>query len=63
MYIKNAQCIEVARIQTAGPTVTVSTLAEARAFADNGFTNITYAVPIEQGKFAEAIDILRTVLS
>jgi D-serine deaminase-like pyridoxal phosphate-dependent protein len=39
--------------------VTVSTLAEARAFAANGFEKITYAVPIESGKFAEAIEISR----
>jgi D-serine deaminase-like pyridoxal phosphate-dependent protein len=34
-------------------------LAEARAFSQNNFSDITYAVPIEQGKFDEAIDILR----
>lgn len=61
-HIKTHKCIEVARIQTAGHSgaVTVSTLAEARAFAANGFSKITYAVPIEPGKFAEAIDISRT---
>jgi len=60
-HIKTHKCIEVARIQTAGHSgaVTVSTLAEARAFAANGFTKITYAVPIESGKFAEAIEISR----
>jgi D-serine deaminase-like pyridoxal phosphate-dependent protein len=60
-HIKTHKCIEVARIQTAGHSgaVTVSTLAEARAFAANGFSNITYAVPIESGKFNEAIEISR----
>jgi D-serine deaminase-like pyridoxal phosphate-dependent protein len=60
-HIKTHKCIEVARIQTAGHSgaVTVSTLAEARAFAANGFTKITYAVPIEAGKFNEAIEISR----
>jgi D-serine deaminase-like pyridoxal phosphate-dependent protein len=60
-HVKTHKCIEVARIQTAGHSgaVTVSTLAEARAFAANGFTKITYAVPIEPGKFAEAIEISR----
>jgi len=60
-HIKTHKCIEVARIQTAGHSgaVTVSTLAEARAFAANGFTKITYAVPIESGKFNEAIEITR----
>src|SRR6185436_8755472 len=60
-HIKTHKCIEVARIQTAGHSgaVTVSTLAEARAFAAIGFSKITYAVPIEPGKFAEAIEISR----
>ncbi len=61
-HIKTHKCIEVARIQTAGHdgAITVSTLAEAKAFAKNGFSDITYAVPIEKGKFSEAIEILRT---
>ncbi|MEO8572936.1 MAG: alanine racemase [Pyrinomonadaceae bacterium] len=61
-HIKTHKCIEVARIQTEGHNgaITVSTLAEARAFAKHGFNDITYAVPIEQGKFADAIDILKS---
>ena len=60
-HVKTHKCVEVARIQTAGHAggVTVSTLAEARAFAANGFTDITYAVPIEPGKFEEAIELSR----
>jgi D-serine deaminase-like pyridoxal phosphate-dependent protein len=60
-HIKTHKCIEVARIQTAGQSgaVTVSTLAEAHAFAANGFSKITYAIPIEPGKFDEAIGISR----
>src|SRR5688572_12617558 len=60
-HIKTHKCIEVARIQTAGHSgaVTVSTLAEARAFAANGFSKITYAIPIEPGKFEEAIELSR----
>jgi D-serine deaminase-like pyridoxal phosphate-dependent protein len=60
-HIKTHKCIEVARIQTAGHSgaVTVSTLAEARAFVANGFSKITYAIPIERGKFDEAIEISR----
>jgi D-serine deaminase-like pyridoxal phosphate-dependent protein len=60
-HIKTHKCIEVARIQTAGHSgaVTVSTLAEARAFAANGFSKITYAIPIEPGKFNEAIELSR----
>ncbi|PYS99390.1 MAG: hypothetical protein DMF63_12300 [Acidobacteria bacterium] len=61
-HIKTHKCIEVARIQTEGHdgAITVSTLAEARAFAKHGFTDITYAVPIERGKFADAIEILQS---
>ena len=60
-HIKTHKCIEVARIQTEGQdgAITVSTLAEARAFAQNGFADITYAVPIEPGKFADAVEVLR----
>ncbi len=61
-HIKTHKCIEVARIQTKGfdGAVTVSTLAEAKAFAASGFTDITYAVPIEPGKFGEASKIARS---
>ncbi|HEY2866863.1 MAG TPA: alanine racemase, partial [Pyrinomonadaceae bacterium] len=60
-HIKTHKCIEVARIQTEGHdgAITVSTLEEARAFAKHGFSDITYAVPIERGKFADAIEIKR----
>lgn len=60
-HIKTHKCTEVARIQTArhDGAVTVSTLAEARAFANDGFSDITYAVPIEAGKFSEVIEIIR----
>ena len=60
-HVKTHKCLEVARIQTAGNegAITVSTLAEASAFARGGFSNITYAVPIEAGKFEDAIEIKR----
>src|SRR5205085_8120516 len=58
-HVKTHKCVEVARIQTEGGAggITVSTLAEARAFAAGGFKDITYAVPIEPGKFEEAIEL------
>lgn len=64
-HIKTHKCIEVARIQTAGHEagVTVSTLEEARAFAANGFSDITYAVPIERGKFAAAFELMQQGVS
>jgi len=60
-HVKTHKSVEVARIQTEGHSgaVTVSTLAEARAFVRHGFTQITYAIPIEPGKFDEAIEISR----
>lgn len=60
-HIKTHKCIEVARIQTEGHSggVTVSTLAEAKFFAERGFRDITYAVPIEQGKFDETCEIAK----
>ena len=61
-HIKTHKCIEIGRIQTDGHdgAITVSTLAEAKAFAGHGFSDITYAVPIERGKFDETIEILRS---
>ncbi len=58
-HVKTHKCIEAARIQTdlhfGG--VTVSTLAEAQAFAAGGFTDITYAVPIAPQKVTAAADL------
>jgi D-serine deaminase-like pyridoxal phosphate-dependent protein len=60
-HVKTHKCVEVARLQTSAraPALTVSTLAEARWFAARGFTDITYAVPIEPGKFDAAIELAR----
>jgi D-serine deaminase-like pyridoxal phosphate-dependent protein len=60
-HVKTHKCVELARLQTAGHSgaLTVSTLAEARVFAANGFTDITYAVPIEPGKFNAALEIIQ----
>ncbi|HSO21985.1 MAG TPA: alanine racemase [Chondromyces sp.] len=58
-HVKTHKCLEIARIQTdlhfGG--VTVSTLAEAAAFASGGFTDITYAVPIAPQKISDAADL------
>jgi D-serine deaminase-like pyridoxal phosphate-dependent protein len=61
-HIKTHKCVEVAKIQTAkhNGAVTVSTLAEAWAFSKHGFNDFTYAVPIEPGKFAEIIEIVKS---
>jgi D-serine deaminase-like pyridoxal phosphate-dependent protein len=60
-HVKTHKCVEVARLQTAedGGAITVSTLHEARAFSRHGFKDILYAVPVEPGKFDEAIELKR----
>ena len=60
-HVKTHKCVEVARIQTEGHAggIAVSTLAEARAFNARGFRDIAYAVPVEPGKFEEAIELAR----
>lgn len=60
-HVKTHKCIEVAELQVADQPggITVSTLAEARAFAANGFDDITYAVPVEPGKFGAVAELLR----
>ena len=60
-HVKTHKCIEVGRLQVAGHFggITVSTLAEAAVFAANGFCDITYAVPIEPGKFGAVIAMVR----
>ena len=61
-HVKTHKSIEVARIQTQGHSgaITVSTLAEASAFVAQGFQDITYAVPIEPGKFKAALALARS---
>jgi D-serine deaminase-like pyridoxal phosphate-dependent protein len=58
-HVKTHKCVEAARIQTSGHFggITVSTMAEARGFADAGFADITYAVPVAPQKLAEVVEI------
>src|SRR5687767_16025287 len=62
-HVKTHRCLEIAQLQTAGNAggIMVSTLSEAHFFSQNRFSDITYGVPIESGKFAEAIEIARTI--
>jgi D-serine deaminase-like pyridoxal phosphate-dependent protein len=61
-HVKTHKSIEVGRIQTEGHSgaITVSTLAEGRSFVAHGFQDITYAVPIEPGKFKAAIELAKS---
>ena len=62
-HVKTHRCAEIAKIQTKNTFggIMVSTLAEAHFFAKGGFSDIVYGVPIEKGKFAEAIEIAKTI--
>src|ERR1700730_16863983 len=61
LHIKTHKSVEVAEIQLSGlpKAVTVSTLAEARVFVSHGFRDVTYAVPIDCGKFEIAATLAR----
>ena len=64
-HVKTHKCVEAARMQHGGAKgpITVSTLAEAEAFAAAGFRDITYAVPIAptREKMARAASIAQGV--
>ena len=62
-HVKTHRSLEIARLQTVGNAggIMVSTLSEAHFFSQNGFSDITYGVPIEHGKFSEAIAIAKTI--
>jgi D-serine deaminase-like pyridoxal phosphate-dependent protein len=58
-HVKTHRCFEIAKLQVEGNAggIMVSTLSEAHFFSRHGFSDITYGIPIEAGKFAEAIAI------
>ncbi len=59
-HVKTAKSLEVAALMHSGTPcpVTVSTLAEAEAFADGGYTDITYAVGIDPHKLPRVVALL-----
>jgi D-serine deaminase-like pyridoxal phosphate-dependent protein len=59
-HVKTHKCVEVARLQHGGAVgpVTVSTMAEARAFAAAGFGDLTYAVPVPFDALPEAVEMV-----
>lgn len=62
-HVKTHKTIEIARMQAgmAGGPITVSTLAEADFFADAGFRDITYAVPIAPDKLPRAAALAKRI--
>lgn len=60
-HVKTHKCVEIGRMQLdAGARgITVATLEEARAFADAGFDDLTWAFPLIVGRVDETIAIAR----
>ncbi len=58
-HVKTHKCVEIGRLQVeAGARgITVATLEEARAFADAGFDDLTWAFPVIPGRLDEAREI------
>ncbi|HEY8130922.1 MAG TPA: alanine racemase [Thermoanaerobaculia bacterium] len=62
-HVKTHKTAEIARMQHGGALgpITVSTLAEAEFFAEAGFKDITYAVPIPPEKIDRAAALARKI--
>jgi len=62
-HIKTHKCIEIGMMQLkhGAGGITVSTLDEAAIFAEVGFNDITYAVPMSSNKIKAALDIASKV--
>jgi len=61
-HVKTHKTLEGARFQTAGqkhPKIVVSTLSEAKFFAEGGFRDILYGMPIPKRKLPVAAQILK----
>jgi D-serine deaminase-like pyridoxal phosphate-dependent protein len=62
-HVKTHKCVEIGRMQQelGAHGFTVSTLAEARAFADAGFSDLTWAFPAVPSRLGEAVALARQV--
>ncbi|HVG23469.1 MAG TPA: alanine racemase [Thermoanaerobaculia bacterium] len=62
-HVKTHKVVELGRMQHGGGIgpITVSTLAEAEAFAAGGFRDITYALPIAPAKLDRAAALARRI--
>ncbi len=62
-HVKTHKCVEIARRQRelGARGLTVSTLEEARVFAEHGFDDLTWAVPVPRSRLAEAVEIARRI--
>jgi D-serine deaminase-like pyridoxal phosphate-dependent protein len=61
LHVKTTKSLDAAaRVFADGPgPITVSTLAEARYFADGGYTDILYAVAIDPHKLSRVVELRR----
>lgn len=62
-HVKTHKCVEIGRLQLeqGAQGITVSTLEEARVFADHGFEDITWAFPVILNRLEEAREIAERV--
>ena len=62
-HVKTHKCVEIGRMQReqGARGITVATLEEARAFADGGFDDITWAFPVILGRLAEARELAERI--
>jgi D-serine deaminase-like pyridoxal phosphate-dependent protein len=62
-HVKTHKCVEIGRLQLeqGARGITVSTLEEARVFADQGFADITWAFPVILNRMEEAREIAERV--
>lgn len=62
-HVKTHKCVEIGLIQSGGSAgpITVSTLAEARGFAEAGFRDVTYAVPLPLPWLPDAAELGRRI--
>ena len=61
-HLKTVKCVDIARRMVGvDDGITVSTLREAEYFADNGYTDIFYAVAIAPQKLEQLIEASRRI--
>jgi len=62
-HIKTHKCVEIGKLQQdlGAKGITVSTLHEARVFAEHGFDDITWAFPVITSRLGEAAELAAKV--
>jgi D-serine deaminase-like pyridoxal phosphate-dependent protein len=63
-HIKTHKCVEIGKLQRdlGALGITVSTLQEARVFAEHGFDDITWAFPVIPSRIGEAAELASKVI-